>query len=70
MAKRLENDKRRFPQIYTFQPPAPKCGCGRLAEFEVYDHHEPHCRTCMLDAVDCSVPVLVKRIDGGYDHAS
>lgn len=70
MAKIIGNHKPHLTKIFTFQPPAPRCGCGRLAEFEVYEHHEPHCRTCMLEAVDCSVSVLVRRMDGGYDDAS
>lgn len=43
-----------------------RCGCGRLAEYEVYEHREPHCKACMLEAIDCSVPVLV-RVHDEYD---
>lgn len=32
----------------------PTCGCGKLAEYAVYKHQEPHCATCMLEALDCS----------------
>lgn len=40
-----------------------ECGCGRPAEYEVYEHREPHCKACMLEAIDCSVPVLVRGHD-------
>ncbi|MNW43558.1 hypothetical protein D3C74_207590 [compost metagenome] len=39
------------------------CGCGREAKYEVYEHIEPHCLRCLLDAIDCSVYVHVRRLD-------
>jgi hypothetical protein len=56
---------------YTYKyPGTPKCGCGRPAEYEVYDDHQPHCQSCMLEAVDCQIPVMVRRLEGGFDDAS
>lgn len=70
MAKK-QSEIRRLTSVYTFKRPGePKCGCGRDAEYEVYDHHEPHCQSCMLEAVDCQIPVMVRRIEGGFDDAS
>lgn len=40
-----------------------KCGCGREAKYELYAHNEPHCLACMLEAIDCSVYVHVRRLD-------
>lgn len=39
------------------------CGCGRYAEFEIYDHKEKHCFQCMMDAIDCEDQVLVRKLD-------
>lgn len=39
------------------------CGCGKEAKYEVYEHNEPHCLECLLDAIDCSVYVHVRRLD-------
>lgn len=47
----------RFAQIYGLL-----CGCGRPAQFEVYEDRQPHCSICMLDAVDCEHQVLVRKI--------
>lgn len=54
-----------------FISPAPNCGCGSPAEYEVYEgkDRQPHCKGCMLEAVDNSVFITVRRI-GGYDDAS
>lgn len=38
------------------------CGCGRPAYFEVYNARDPHCMDCMLEAVDCRHPVLVRKL--------
>lgn len=57
---------KRFKRPYAFAV----CGCGAKAEYEVYEHREPHCMRCMLDAVDCETYVMVRRIDGGYNDAS
>lgn len=39
------------------------CGCGREAKYEVYEHNEPHCESCLKEAIDCSVYVHVRRLD-------
>lgn len=45
----------------------PECGCGRPAEYLVYEHREPHCGECFLDALYCSgFDVIVsKPVDWG-----
>lgn len=71
MAKKLEEVCKLAP-VRSIRPPVPmtpRCGCGKPADYEVYEHHEPHCRNCMLDAVDCSTFIVVRRI-GGYGDAS
>lgn len=68
MAKKLE-EVRKVTAIHTYKSPMPRCGCGRPAEYEVYEHHEPHCKSHMLEAVDCSTFIVVRRI-GGFDDAS
>lgn len=53
-------------------PPTPvglRCGCGKPAEFEVYENQQPHCRNCAYEAIDSMTFVVVRRI-GGYDDAS
>lgn len=58
-----------------FKRPTPRvpigmtCGCDKPAEYEVYEDRQPHCRNCMLEAVDNETFVIVRRI-GGYDDAS
>ncbi|MBP1999722.1 hypothetical protein J2Z69_000741 [Paenibacillus shirakamiensis] len=40
------------------------CGCEmNLANYEVYEDKQPHCLSCMLDAVDCRDMVLVRRLE-------
>lgn len=41
------------------------CGCNpnKPAMYEVYEDKQPHCFECMLDAIECNVQVLVRRID-------
>lgn len=39
------------------------CGCGNPAEFVVYDHEEPHCKDCMVEAVTVPMAVKVRQID-------
>lgn len=39
------------------------CGCGKEAKWEVYEHREPHCTLCMLEAVDCREWIPVRRLD-------
>lgn len=41
----------------------PRCGCGALAEYLVYKDDQPHCKACMLDAVDCPEKVPVNKAD-------
>lgn len=43
-----------------------RCGCGREAKYLVYEHEEPHCKECMLDAVECKNQVLVRVMDDAY----
>lgn len=40
-----------------------KCGCGRKAEYAVYNPTQPHCLSCMLEAVDCALSVPVRTLD-------
>lgn len=40
-----------------------KCGCEREAIYEVYEDKQPHCLECMLDAVECRIGIIVRRID-------
>lgn len=39
----------------------PRCGCGRLAEYEVYEDRQPHCEEHMKEATECAEPVLVRK---------
>lgn len=68
MAKNLL--KHKFPKVNMFRPPLGVCGCGKPAMYEVYEDRQPHCKECMLDAVDNSVFIEVRRYDGGYGDAS
>lgn len=38
------------------------CGCGKRADYVVYEHQESHCETCMKEAADCEVMILVQKI--------
>jgi len=40
-----------------------KCGCGENAIYAVYDDRQPHCLSCMLEAVDVPLQVLVRTLD-------
>ena len=41
-----------------------KCGCGKKnAMYAVYESANPHCLTCMLDAVNCTIAIPVRRLD-------
>jgi hypothetical protein len=41
-----------------------KCeGCHKPAKYLVYEHKEPHCLECMLDAVECKGWVELRSID-------
>ncbi|MCC3381946.1 hypothetical protein ACFQ5D_18115 [Paenibacillus farraposensis] len=46
-----------------------KCGCSAEAKYLVYEHEEPHCMECMLDAVECKNQVLVRVIDDAYANS-
>lgn len=47
-----------------------KCaGCPRPAEYELYDIRQPHCKSCMLEAVDSESYVIVRKLNG-FDDAS
>lgn len=39
-----------------------RCGCGKPAEYQVYEDKQPHCESCMKEAVDCPVSVLVEEL--------
>lgn len=75
MAKTRQEIENRMPTtVITFKPkhPAPtfaRCGCGKPALYEVYEHQEPHCQTCFDDALDNKCLILARRIQGGYDDA-
>lgn len=64
-------DGKKKDNMIPFISPEMKCGCGSPADYEVYEgkDKQPHCRSCMLEAVDNTVFVTVRRI-GGYDDAS
>lgn len=40
-----------------------KCGCGKDAQYAVYSDRQPHCLSCMLDAVDVAMGVVVGTLD-------
>ncbi|OPG91299.1 hypothetical protein B2I21_34950 [Chryseobacterium mucoviscidosis] len=63
--------KKKDNVIPIISPAEDKCGCGSPADYEVYEgkDRQPHCRGCMLEAVDNTVFITVRRI-GGYDDAS
>lgn len=51
--------------IIPFQPVYLTCGCGRKltdAVYEVYRDRQPHCESCMKDAIDSLIPVLVRKV--------
>ncbi|MNH94449.1 hypothetical protein D3C73_470700 [compost metagenome] len=52
-----------------FHPYPAICGCGAPAEYELYDDQQPHCKSCMLEAVDCQTFVMVRTLNG-FDDAS
>lgn len=44
-------------------------GCEREAQYEVYETNQPHCLPCLLEAIDCSVFVHVRRLDE-FDYSN
>ncbi|WP_029516258.1 hypothetical protein [Paenibacillus polymyxa] len=71
--KEIEN--RVLTTVITFKRPdteptvsVGKCGCGADPDYEVYG--QPHCKSCMLEAIDNKTFVMVKRWNGGFDDAS
>ncbi len=62
--KRPDKPKKRNVRIFT-----PTCGCGREAEWEVYDHLEPHCDSCKNEALTSTIKPFYRPI-GGFDDAS
>ncbi|MNM07378.1 hypothetical protein D3C81_174210 [compost metagenome] len=80
MAKRRE-DLAKLTLVIPFKKPdkpskpkqvrifTPTCGCGAEAEYEVYDIRQPHCKSCMLEAMTSSIKPFVREI-GGFDDAS
>jgi len=60
-------DKPKHNQYRTFTP---MCGCGeREAEWEVYDTLQPHCDSCMQEAMTSKIKPFVRPL-GGFDDAS
>jgi len=74
MAKILENSiVTPFIRRNRFIRPEPminRCGCGKPAKYEVYNTRQKHCQDCMLEAVETSVYVEVRCLEGNYDDAS
>lgn len=46
-----------------------KCECGRMADYELYTGKtwQAHCKSCMGDAVDCSLGAIIRRLDHARD---
>lgn len=40
---------------------SPTCGCGRPAEYLVYEDEQPHCEDCYQNAVECEVYIMVRK---------
>ncbi len=38
------------------------CGCGKPAQYLVYEQQKEHCHSCMMEAINCDVPVLVRML--------
>ncbi len=36
------------------------CGCGKPADYLVYDDEQPHCPQCLLEAATSCVPIQVR----------
>lgn len=46
-----------------------KCdGCDQEAKYLVYEHQEPHCLECLLDAIECNALVEVRWIEDATWH--
>lgn len=81
MAKKIEDLNPKLTLVIPIRKPdkpkpspyrtfTPMCGCGeREAEWEVYDHLEPHCTVCKDEAMT-SIPKPFVRELGGFDDAS
>ena len=54
--------ERRFDNQMAYVSPKPKCGCGRIAVYSVYEDKQPHCKLCVYDAIDCDEQILVGRL--------
>jgi hypothetical protein len=57
------------PKPSPYRSYTPACGCGRDAEWEVYDTLQPHCTACKDEALT-SIPKPFVRELGGFDDAS
>lgn len=61
MAKQLADIQQLHPK-YTYQ----SCGCGQKfnigSVYEVYRHKQLHCQSCMEEAIDSKIPVLVRKV--------
>lgn len=57
------------PKVSAYRTFTPTCGCGREAEWEVYDTLQPHCTACKDEAMTSRIKPFVREI-GGFDDAS
>lgn len=51
--------------VIAFSPTYLSCGCGAKltgAVYEVYRDRQPHCQSCMEEAIDSKIPVLVRKV--------
>ncbi|MEK4185621.1 hypothetical protein [Paenibacillus sp. FSL L8-0494] len=79
MAKKLDEITNRKLTVIPFKRPdkpkhqtrifTPTCGCGAEAEYEVYNTLQPHCKSCMTEAMTSTIKPFVRPI-GGFDDAS
>jgi hypothetical protein len=62
----IENGMLRPQPKWPYYPPVQEevntCGCGAVAEWEVYKDKQMHCQMCFEDATSCDEQVLVRRI--------
>jgi hypothetical protein len=56
---------KKLAEVLSFQPVYLTCGCGAKltdAIYEVYKDRQPHCESCMKDAIESKIPVLVRKV--------
>ena len=54
--------EKRFDNQITYVSPKTRCGCGRIAKYEVYEDFQPHCQMCHDEATSGKTKVLVRRL--------